>query len=297
MPIYEYRCASCGHELESMQKLSEAPLLNCPSCHCDALVKLMSASGFQLKGSGWYATDFKSGVEARGQDPAPTRKRRTPSPRMRRPTQRRAAPPASPVATPGQVRRRLTWRRIDEALPDRRAARVGAARHHDLGAERARGDARPDAAARARPRWRPDALLGFHIPGLGALLSFAILLADRRLRRELLRRSGSFRSGKARSAGSRSSNRSTLSVKQVSDTVLSDQGTAFRKALLVEFPRTGCWTIAISHRNAGRRGQRSPDRRICERLRADHAQSDGRVLRDGADERPCASSRCLSTRR
>ena len=60
MPIYEYRCSSCGHELEALQKLSDAPLTKCPSCHAEALVKLVSAGGFQLKGSGWYATDFKS---------------------------------------------------------------------------------------------------------------------------------------------------------------------------------------------------------------------------------------------
>ena len=60
MPIYEYRCSSCGHELEALQKLSEAPLSTCPACSRDALVKLVSAAGFQLKGSGWYATDFKS---------------------------------------------------------------------------------------------------------------------------------------------------------------------------------------------------------------------------------------------
>jgi len=59
MPIYEYRCSSCGHELESLQKLSDAPLTTCPACKADALVKLLSAAGFQLKGSGWYATDFK----------------------------------------------------------------------------------------------------------------------------------------------------------------------------------------------------------------------------------------------
>ncbi len=59
MPIYEYRCSSCGHELEALQKFSDAPLVACPSCHAEALVKLMSAAGFQLKGSGWYATDFK----------------------------------------------------------------------------------------------------------------------------------------------------------------------------------------------------------------------------------------------
>jgi putative FmdB family regulatory protein len=60
MPIYEYRCSACGHELEALQKLSEAPLADCPECGKATLTKLMSAAGFQLKGSGWYATDFKS---------------------------------------------------------------------------------------------------------------------------------------------------------------------------------------------------------------------------------------------
>ena len=59
MPIYEYRCSACGHELESLQKFSDAPLVTCPACGKDALTKLVSAAGFQLKGSGWYATDFK----------------------------------------------------------------------------------------------------------------------------------------------------------------------------------------------------------------------------------------------
>jgi putative FmdB family regulatory protein len=60
MPIYEYRCTSCGHELEALQKLSETPLTICPACSKEALTKLVSAAGFHLKGSGWYATDFKS---------------------------------------------------------------------------------------------------------------------------------------------------------------------------------------------------------------------------------------------
>jgi putative FmdB family regulatory protein len=76
MPIYEYRCSSCGHELEALQKLADAPLLACPSCRADALVKLVSASAFQLKGSGWYATDFKGGSKPAaakpGDTPAPT---------------------------------------------------------------------------------------------------------------------------------------------------------------------------------------------------------------------------------
>jgi len=60
MPIYEYQCSACGHPLEAFQKISEAPLTDCPNCHKPTLQKLISAAGFQLKGSGWYATDFKN---------------------------------------------------------------------------------------------------------------------------------------------------------------------------------------------------------------------------------------------
>ena len=60
MPIYEYRCASCGHDLEVLQKLSDAPLTMCPACHKAELRKRVSAAGFQLKGSGWYVTDFRN---------------------------------------------------------------------------------------------------------------------------------------------------------------------------------------------------------------------------------------------
>lgn len=60
MPIYEYRCESCGYEHEAIQKLSDPVLTDCPSCGKSALKKMISAAGFQLKGSGWYATDFKN---------------------------------------------------------------------------------------------------------------------------------------------------------------------------------------------------------------------------------------------
>lgn len=60
MPIYEYRCTACGHKLEALQKFSDGPLVTCPSCGKETLSKLLSAAGFQLKGSGWYQTDFKS---------------------------------------------------------------------------------------------------------------------------------------------------------------------------------------------------------------------------------------------
>jgi putative FmdB family regulatory protein len=63
MPFYEYRCGACGHEFEAMQKISAAPLTDCPQCEQSELVKLVSAAGFQLKGSGWYKTDFKGGAK------------------------------------------------------------------------------------------------------------------------------------------------------------------------------------------------------------------------------------------
>ena len=60
MPIYEYQCQQCKHKLEVMQRLSDQPLKTCPACAQDALKKLISAVGFQLKGTGWYETDFKN---------------------------------------------------------------------------------------------------------------------------------------------------------------------------------------------------------------------------------------------
>ena len=61
MPIYEYECQECGFHHEALQKVSDNPLTTCPSCHAEALKKLISAAGFRLSGSGWYETDFKSG--------------------------------------------------------------------------------------------------------------------------------------------------------------------------------------------------------------------------------------------
>ncbi|QFY42657.1 zinc ribbon domain-containing protein [Candidatus Methylospira mobilis] len=63
MPIYEYRCTACGHELEVIQKVSDSPLEVCPACGAKTMTKLVSAAGFRLKGGGWYETDFKSGSD------------------------------------------------------------------------------------------------------------------------------------------------------------------------------------------------------------------------------------------
>ena len=61
MPIYEYRCDNCGHEFDTLQKVSDEPLTDCPECGKPMLKKKVSAAGFRLKGGGWYETDFKSG--------------------------------------------------------------------------------------------------------------------------------------------------------------------------------------------------------------------------------------------
>lgn len=61
MPIYEYRCSACGVEREFLQKMSDPPATRCPACGQETLVKKVSAAGFQLKGSGWYVTDFRNG--------------------------------------------------------------------------------------------------------------------------------------------------------------------------------------------------------------------------------------------
>ncbi|WP_374428214.1 FmdB family zinc ribbon protein [Ideonella dechloratans] len=61
MPIYAYRCAACGHSRDVLQKMSDAPLTTCPVCGAEQFQKQVTAAGFQLKGSGWYATDFRGG--------------------------------------------------------------------------------------------------------------------------------------------------------------------------------------------------------------------------------------------
>ncbi|HEX5476728.1 MAG TPA: FmdB family zinc ribbon protein [Burkholderiales bacterium] len=80
MPIYEYRCEACGHQDEHLQKLSEAPLSVCPACNKSSYRKQLSAAGFQLKGSGWYATDFRNSG--------------------RKPAEKSAKPEAKPEAAP-----------------------------------------------------------------------------------------------------------------------------------------------------------------------------------------------------
>lgn len=76
MPIYAYKCSACGHEKDVLQKVSDAPLSTCPACGAESFAKQLTAAGFQLKGSGWYATDFKGS----GSAPAKPAESAAPSP-------------------------------------------------------------------------------------------------------------------------------------------------------------------------------------------------------------------------
>ena len=66
MPIYAYKCESCGHAKDVLQKISDAPLTDCPACGQATFSKQLTAAGFQLKGSGWYATDFRGSTSGAG---------------------------------------------------------------------------------------------------------------------------------------------------------------------------------------------------------------------------------------
>ncbi len=117
MPIYAYRCEACGHAVDLLRKVSDPPLSVCPACGADAFRKQVTAAGFQLKGSGWYVTDFKGGPQAskpdgkaeakpeakssaesgKGADAAPPATAKTDSPA---PAPAPAAPAASPAPVP-----------------------------------------------------------------------------------------------------------------------------------------------------------------------------------------------------
>jgi len=71
MPIYAYRCESCGHAKDVLQKVSDPLLTTCPACHAETFKKQLTAAGFQLKGSGWYVTDFRNGNANAKAEPVP----------------------------------------------------------------------------------------------------------------------------------------------------------------------------------------------------------------------------------
>ena len=95
MPIYEYRCAECGHQEEFLQKVSEPPIAACPACGKASFNKLLNAAGFQLKGSGWYATDFKG----KGAKPAEDKKKAEPKTETKSEAKPGAKSPSAPATT------------------------------------------------------------------------------------------------------------------------------------------------------------------------------------------------------
>ena len=202
MPIYEYRCTACQHKLEALQKFSDAQLTVCPQCGQDALTKLVSAAGFHLKGSGWYQTDFKNS----GSKPARQARRRG---RRSQDGETKTGGPEDGRDAGGQARhaRRQSrdCGRASKQSTGRRRSQLARASFlmkrylvagllvwvplgitiwvlHFLVTTL-------DQTLLLFPEGaRPDALLGLHIPGFGVLLSFGDPAADRRRRRELLRR-------------------------------------------------------------------------------------------------------------
>ena len=95
MPIYAYKCESCGHRQDVLQKVSDPVLSSCPSCGAPSFVKQVTAAGFQLKGSGWYATDFKGGGTS-----APAASDKAEAKSGDTDTAAAAPPAASPAASP-----------------------------------------------------------------------------------------------------------------------------------------------------------------------------------------------------
>lgn len=108
MPIYAYRCGACGHAKDVLQKLSDPVLTTCPACGAEAFAKQVTAAGFQLKGSGWYVTDFRggnTGAAAKPDEakPADAAKAASDAPAPAAPAAPAAAPAAAPTPPAGSA--------------------------------------------------------------------------------------------------------------------------------------------------------------------------------------------------
>ena len=101
MPIYAYKCDACGHAKDVLQKMSDAPMTDCPACGAPKFSKQLTAPGFQLKGTGWYATDFKGGGASAAAAPAAATADAVASPAPASGGDSPAAPPATPTASAG----------------------------------------------------------------------------------------------------------------------------------------------------------------------------------------------------
>ena len=302
MPFYEYECPNCKFYTEVMQKISDAPLDNCPSCGKNALKKLVSAPVFRLKGAGWYETDFKSDKEkkrnlgpteeAKPEAKAETKGETKPRRRARRKPTPRPMPRRTASRTPG--RRRVRARRGRTPGPNRRARRGVPGRASPPRAPRAHAE---DHAAHAplgpwtapkpgapRPRggrcgatWSPAFSCGCRSsPPSGwcvscctswtgrccccrrstgprrwsALRSRASACCSRSSSCSSPDSSSPISSGAAHRWGEELLNRVPVvrsvygGVKSFTESVLS-QSNSFRKVVMVQYPRTGVWSIGF----------------------------------------------------
>ncbi len=314
MPIYAYRCESCGHAKDVLQKVSDPLLTVLPGLRRRDLPQAAHRGGLPAQGlglvrdrlQGWQCAPAAPKAEPRadaaakpsadaaasqarrlGQRGASAARRRRP-PLPRRPA--RGQQPARgaglrPVTAPPPDR---LLESSSEEIPDRRPAGLAAhgltiwVLHSVLGMLdgvfgwmlSASQAVLPAAATR---RWRRCA----GIPGLGVLVLLVGLLLT-----------GVFAANMVGQWWLRQGSRLLIkipivksiysSVKQVSDTLFSSSGNAFREAVLVQYPRAGLLDHRLRHRQAGRRGRAAPERRLPQPVRADHAQPDLGLLPDGA---------------
>jgi putative FmdB family regulatory protein len=100
MPIYAYRCDACGHAKDVLQKVSDPVLTTCPACGAESFKKQVTAAGFQLKGSGWYVTDFRGGNNAASSPAAAEGKSEGAKADAAAPAKSEAAPAPAPAASP-----------------------------------------------------------------------------------------------------------------------------------------------------------------------------------------------------
>jgi putative FmdB family regulatory protein len=251
MPIYAYKCSSCGHAKDVLQKISDAPLTVCPACGAEAFSKQVTAAGFQLKGSGWYV-----GLPWRQQRwrwHIRTRHRRQGRRCSRgracrkhgcchqerhlfqhQRSERRCSLHLQRLSPPMPSLRKWLFTGLLVIVPGVITAWV---LHWIVSTLDQTLQILPEA-------WQPDRVLGVHVPGFGVVLTLAILLVVGAI-------ASNFAGRKLVQWGDALVHRIPVvrsiysSVKQVSDTLFSENGNAFRKAVLVQWPREGVWTVAF----------------------------------------------------
>ena len=243
MPIYAYKCQSCGHAKDVLQKMSDAQLTDCPACGQGTFTKQLTAAGFQLKGSGWYVTDFRDGAAKKTDGAGDGQAAKAPASDAAAPVPAPANPPAAAAPTPAPASPAPS-----AAKTFRKWLLAGLLVIVPLGITVWVLEwivSSLDKTLLILPAgWHPKVLLNVDIPGFGVLLAFGILLSVGALASNFLGR-------KLVAWWDKLLNRIPVvrgiysGVKQVSDTLFSEKGNAFRKAVLVQWPRPDVWTVAF----------------------------------------------------